>query len=162
MEAAAEEPEAPAVRSAHADPHLVLQQRPRTDSMGAGREAGLWVPKPAPPGQVLCGTPSSSVTRTVPGGQVWFWSACDDLRLVGLKLIFLVVTRAVSVLGLSRREAWWKDAEILMLRPSARGGPARAADGSSEIDMAGPGVASPACRDAVGRALGRVAGTSVT
>jgi hypothetical protein len=33
-----------------------------------------------------------------------------------LKLIFLVVTRAVSVLGLSRREVWWKDAEILMLR----------------------------------------------
>ena len=54
--------------------------------------------------------------RTVPGGQVWFGLACDDLRLVGLKLIFLVVTRAVSVLGLSRREAWWKDAEILMLR----------------------------------------------
>src|ERR1035437_3696005 len=41
---------------------------------------------------------------------------CDDFRLVGLKLIFLIVTRAVSVLGLSRREAWWKDAEILMLR----------------------------------------------
>ena len=36
--------------------------------------------------------------------------------LWALKLIFLVVTRAVSVLGLSRREAWWKDAEILMLR----------------------------------------------
>jgi putative transposase len=54
--------------------------------------------------------------RTVPGGQVWFGLTCDDLRLVGLKLIFLVVTRAVSVLGLSRREAWWKDAEILMLR----------------------------------------------
>jgi putative transposase len=35
---------------------------------------------------------------------------------VGVKLIFLVVTRAVSVLGLSRREAWWKDAGILMLR----------------------------------------------
>jgi putative transposase len=33
-----------------------------------------------------------------------------------LKLIFLVVTRAVSVLGLSQRESWWKDAEILMLR----------------------------------------------
>jgi hypothetical protein len=30
-----------------------------------------------------------------------------------LKLIFLVVPRAVSVPGLSRREAWWKDAEIL-------------------------------------------------
>jgi hypothetical protein len=57
-----------------------------------------------------------SVTRTMPGGQVWFGPTCDDLRLVGLKLIFLVVTRAASVLGLSRREAWWKDAEILMLR----------------------------------------------
>jgi hypothetical protein len=33
-----------------------------------------------------------------------------------LKLVFLIVTRAVSLLGLSRREAWWKDAEILMLR----------------------------------------------
>ena len=30
--------------------------------------------------------------------------AWDDLRLVGLKLIFLIVTRAVSLLGLSRRE----------------------------------------------------------
>ena len=42
--------------------------------------------------------------------------AWDDLRLVGLKLIFLIVARAVSLLGLSRREWWWKDAEILMLR----------------------------------------------
>src|SRR5260370_40609440 len=42
----------------------------------------------------------------------WAW---DDLRLVGLKLIFLIVTRAVSLLGWSRREWWWKDAEILML-----------------------------------------------
>jgi putative transposase len=33
-----------------------------------------------------------------------------------LKLVFLIVSRAVSVLGLSRRESWWKDAEILMLR----------------------------------------------
>ncbi len=57
-----------------------------------------------------------SVLRTVPGGQVWFGLTCDDLRLVGLKLIFLIVTRAVLALGLSRREAWWKDAEILMLR----------------------------------------------
>jgi hypothetical protein len=40
----------------------------------------------------------------------------DDLRLVGLKLIFLMVSHAVSLLGLSRRESWWKDAEILMLR----------------------------------------------
>src|SRR5450755_3382834 len=40
--------------------------------------------------------------------------ACDDFRLAGLKLIFLVI-RAVPVPGLSRREAWWKDAGILML-----------------------------------------------
>jgi transposase len=33
-----------------------------------------------------------------------------------LKLIFLIVSLAVSLLGLSRREAWWKDAEILLLR----------------------------------------------
>jgi transposase len=33
-----------------------------------------------------------------------------------LKLIFLAVSGVMSVLGLSRREAWWKDAEILMLR----------------------------------------------
>src|SRR5208282_3424893 len=46
-------------------------------------------------------------------GSVRRW---DDLRPVGLKLIFLIVSRAVSVLGLSRREPWWKDAEILMLR----------------------------------------------
>ena len=35
---------------------------------------------------------------------------------MGLKLVFLIVFRAVSVLGLSRRESWWTDAEILMLR----------------------------------------------
>ena len=35
---------------------------------------------------------------------------------MGLKLIFLIVTRAVSLLGLSRREWWWRDAEILVLR----------------------------------------------
>ena len=35
---------------------------------------------------------------------------------MGLKLIFLFVSRAVSLLRLSRRQAWWKDAEILMLR----------------------------------------------
>ena len=35
---------------------------------------------------------------------------------MGLKLIFLIVTRVVSLLGLSRREVWWKDAEILILR----------------------------------------------
>jgi putative transposase len=42
--------------------------------------------------------------------------ARDDLRLAGLRLIFLIVTRAVSLLGLSRREEWRKEAEVLMLR----------------------------------------------
>jgi putative transposase len=35
---------------------------------------------------------------------------------VGLKLIFLIATRAVPLLGLSRREEWRKAAEILVLR----------------------------------------------
>src|ERR1022692_2554787 len=72
--------------------------------------------KPAPPGHMPCETPSARSRERCLGGQVCFGLACDDLRLVGLKLIFLVVTRAVSVLGLSRREAWREDAEILMLR----------------------------------------------
>jgi putative transposase len=33
-----------------------------------------------------------------------------------LKLTFLIVSRAVSLLGLSRWESWWKDAGILMPR----------------------------------------------
>jgi hypothetical protein len=56
----------------------------------------------------------SSVRRVAAGS--WPRREYDDLRLVGLKLVFLVVTRAVSMLGLSRRESWRKDAEILMLR----------------------------------------------
>src|SRR5690348_944555 len=60
------------------------------------------------------GRPNPAFRRR--SGSSWSFRRWDDLRLVGLKLIFLVVTRAVSVLGLSRREAWWKDAEILMLR----------------------------------------------
>jgi putative transposase len=35
---------------------------------------------------------------------------------VGLKLVFLVVSGVMSLLRLSHRESWWKDAEILMLR----------------------------------------------
>src|SRR6266705_3392272 len=50
------------------------------------------------------------------GEPLWPVGTCDDFRLVGLKLIFIIVSRAISLLGLSRRESWWKDAEILMLR----------------------------------------------
>ena len=68
-----------------------------------------------PPGQMPCGMQSPGQAlgagRVGRVGRRW-----DALRLVGLKLIFLALTRAVSVLGLSRRESWWKDAEILMLR----------------------------------------------
>jgi len=46
----------------------------------------------------------------------WFVRRWDDIRLAGLKLLFLVVSRAMSLIRLSRRESWWKDAEILMLR----------------------------------------------
>jgi hypothetical protein len=63
-----------------------------------------------------CFADAGARSRERSRGQVWFGLACDDLRLAGLKLIFLVITRAGSVLGVSRREAWWKDAEILMLR----------------------------------------------
>ena len=52
----------------------------------------------------------------MPGEQSWPGWRCDDLRLVGLKLIFIIVARAMSLLGLSGRQSWWKDAEILMLR----------------------------------------------
>src|SRR5260370_19517413 len=46
----------------------------------------------------------------------WLGRKWDELRLMGLKLVFLVVSRVMSLLRLSRRESWWKDAEILMLR----------------------------------------------
>jgi hypothetical protein len=68
----------------------------------------MWVPK-------TCATwPDVRwplAARPVPPASAW-----DDVRLAGLKLIFLIVTRGVSLLGLSRREEWWKDAGILMLR----------------------------------------------
>jgi hypothetical protein len=63
-----------------------------------------------------------------------------------LKLIFLIVTRAASVLGLSRREAWWKDAEILMLRHQLAVALRERASRPFEVDVAGPGVAGPARR----------------
>jgi hypothetical protein len=55
----------------------------------AGPVLVLWVPKTCATWADTFSNLVGSVTRTAPGGQVWFWSACDDLRLVGLKLIFL-------------------------------------------------------------------------
>jgi hypothetical protein len=57
-----------------------------------------------------------AVQRSASAEPVLACQAWDDFRFVGLKLIFLVAFRAVSVLNLSRRQSWWKDAEILMLR----------------------------------------------
>ena len=63
----------------------------------------------------LCHLAGCSVDRrllgSAPPARAW-----DDLRLAGLKLIYLTVSRAVSLLGLSRREAWWKDAECATRR----------------------------------------------
>jgi hypothetical protein len=68
-----------------------------------------------------------------------------------LKLIFLIVSRAVSLLGLPRREAWWKDAEILMLRHQLAVAWRERPGASCPADVAGPGVACPAGRDAADR-----------
>ena len=64
----------------------------------------------------FAGNASARVCARWPAGRSAPGCACDDFRLAGLKLIFLIVTRAVSLLGLSQREVWWKDAEILILR----------------------------------------------
>jgi len=54
----------------------------------------------------------------------------------------------MSLLRLSRREEWWKDAEILMLRHQLA---VALRERPREADMAGPGVAGSACRDAAHR-----------
>ena len=101
-------------------------------------------------------TPSARSRERCLAGRSWLGLACDDLRLVGLKLIFLIVTRAVSVLGLSRRETWWKDAEILMLRHQLAVA-LRERPGTHSRLMWPTGVAGVARRDVAGRAPGAVA-----
>jgi hypothetical protein len=83
-------------------------------SMPAGHYPGCQAGGP-PPAENLCHLAGCSADPWLLGSALPA-GAWDDLRLAGLKLIFLIITRAVSLLGLSRREAWWKDAEILMLR----------------------------------------------
>src|ERR1019366_4420897 len=48
-------------------------------------------------------------------GRSWLGRRWDDLRLMGLKLVFLVVSRVMSLLRLSRRESWWQDRAWLAL-----------------------------------------------
>ena len=51
--------------------------------------------------------------------QPWFqrpWRPWNDLGLVGLRLVYLIVSRLFGWLRLSRRSESWKSAEILLLR----------------------------------------------
>src|SRR5260370_29153153 len=50
-------------------------------------------------------------------GRFWPARAWDDLRLMGLKLIFLIVTRAMSLLGLSRRGGVGSEGELRLVGP---------------------------------------------
>jgi hypothetical protein len=73
----------------------------------------LWVPKTcATWARVMQSAVGRSGMRRAGLGPSWRW---DDLRLAGLKLVFLMAARAVPLLGLPRRERWWKDAGILTL-----------------------------------------------
>ena len=74
----------------------------------------LWVPKTCVAWADALQIASARSAFERRAGRSWSVRGWDDLRLAGLKLIFLVVTRAVSVLGLSQREAWWKGAEITL------------------------------------------------
>ena len=74
------------------------------------------MPKTVSPGQMSCGSRFVWSSVRCRPARSWPGRRWENLRLVGLKLIFLIVSRVVSLLGLSRREACWKDTEILMLR----------------------------------------------
>ena len=100
---------------------------------------------------MLCRPRSARPAFERRAGRSWSVRRWDDLRLAGLKLIFLVVTRAVSVLSLSQQEAWWKDAEILMLRHQLAVALRERPRAHSRFDVAGPGVAGHARRDAAHR-----------
>ena len=84
-------------------------------------------------------------------GDASLTGPCDDLRLVGLKLIFLIVSRAVSLLGLSRAGSVVEGCRDPDAAPPARRRAARAAAGSRPAGVAGPGVAGAAGLDAAHR-----------
>jgi putative transposase len=102
------------------DRRLRHRQEPSADRAGHRRRRErlpgplnhLWVPKTCAAWADALRNAVGSVKRSASAGPVLARPEVDDLRLVGLKLIFLVV----SLLRLSRRQSWWKDAEILMLR----------------------------------------------
>jgi len=71
--------------------------------------------KPAPPGQMLCRSWLARSRVRVPGGQVLVRPEMGWSSACGLEADFPDRVPCV-VPGLSRRESWWKDAEIFMLR----------------------------------------------
>ncbi len=71
----------------------------------SGRDLDLWVPKTCVTWEGSQRSAVSLVQRSTSAEPVLACQAWDDFGLVGLKLIFLVVFRAVSVLDLSRRES---------------------------------------------------------
>jgi hypothetical protein len=70
----------------------------------------VWVPKTCATWAYANGTRPVSVRRSALAGSALVRPEVDDLRLVGLKLVFLVVFRAMSLIRLSRRESWRKGA----------------------------------------------------
>jgi len=121
----------------------------------------LWVPKTCVTWADALRSTVGLVQRSALAGPVLAGRGWDDLRLVGLKLVVLIVFRAASVLGLSQRESWWKDAEILILRhqlavaqgerPAGYGAPLAPRHARAP---ARPPVAAPAPGPAADRAIG--------
>ena len=146
---------------ARAGPWLRSRRRSRTSTARSSARSSAVAAsmyrcrKPAPPGQMLCGTPSARSRERCLAGRSWFGRTCDDLRLVGLKLIFLDRHPCRVGAGLVAAGGVVEGRRDPDAAPSARCGPARAASGSFAVDVAGPGVAGAARRDAAGRAPGR-------
>src|ERR1035441_5058803 len=112
-----------------------------------------------PAGPPACADASSGRRRLGPVSGTWLADpglgsrrTCDDLRLAGLKLVFLIVTRAVSLLGFAAPRVMVEGRRDLDAASSARCGRARASWCSFASDVAGPGVAGVARRDAADRA----------
>jgi hypothetical protein len=113
--------------------------------------SALWVPKMHATWAYAPRRPLGQCPRVAVGGRFPRGRPCDDFRLVVLKLIFLIVTRCRAGAGLVPAGGVVEGHRDPDAAPSARCGPARAASRSFAVDVAGPGVAGPARRDAASR-----------
>ena len=82
-----------------------------------------------------------SVRHQLPG-RSWSVRRWNDLRLVDLKLIFLVVSRAMLLIRLSHREPWWKDARSSCCATSSLWPSASGLDGKQAGTGAEPAAAA--------------------